>query len=532
MWSALANVSLVHLFHYFSLCAAFIMEWTRLLCSLALVFVYASASMIETLHKIEDLKSKKFGHEYPRHGLLLLHWLANHISISQSEDILLDFDPARQDYGFQYYENTNNANTTFLHLDDSGHRVYYSLGSLSSEAVRTKLPPYVTQDYYNAFEDPERDLDRIVLQVQRSNPSQADKVYITQAVTSEQEADYDPDETFEISPKLLTQIQILKNPLDLIQALESHVTGIQNSDDPRLVLSKDQLLKHLKYTDKSLQTIFEDPSIRWLLILAGYDIENRYNIHKKTWSCSTAELIHHDQISSEPETLCEGRSTVKIEVKSTEDGYAKIIWSGIPKNIIELNTTVVLFSSDTSSHLQRFTNILDQSSGFYETYLALNHGLQPRLVTFNFATELGFVGIRYSVIWRGPQFDEVNRMIPTEITGYNASLQLYTNYGYACARIYIRNSFTDWKKKFANSWVSFYTSHEDRYNDYKHYQWVTRFRKVDDTKEYLIYEYESSMSIGPGVQARFLFSRKKSLFLWSSSATVKARTIPWESVNN
>lgn len=508
------------------------MEWTRLLFSLTLFFVYAGVFTIETLHKIEDLKSKKFGHEYPRHGLLLLHWLANHISINQSEDILLDFDPVRQDYGFQYYENTNNTNTAFLHLNDSGDRVYYSLGSLSSESVRTKLPLYVTQDYYNAFEDPKRDLDRIVLQVQRGNPSRADKVYITQAVINKQEVDYDPDETFEISPKLLTQIQILKNPLDLIQALESHVTGTQNSDDPRLVLSKDQLLNHLKYTDKSLQTIFEDPSTRWLLILAGYDIDNRYNIHKKTWSCSTAELIHHDQISSEPETLCEGHSTVKIEVKATENGYAKIIWSGIPKNIIELNTTVALFSSDTSSDLQRFTDILDQSSGFYETYLALNHGLQPRLVTFNFATKYGFVGFHYSVIWRGPQFDEANGVIPTEISGYNASLQLYTNCGYACVRIYIRNSFTDWKNEFANSWVSFYTSHQDRDRDYKHYQWVTRFRKVDDTKEYLIYEYESSMSIGPGVQARFLFSRKNRFFLMLSSAIVKARTVPWESMNN
>ncbi|GAA6096910.1 uncharacterized protein LOC113635399 [Tachysurus ichikawai] len=68
------------------------MEWTSLVCLLTLFF-------------------------YPRHGLLLLHWLANHISISRSEDILRHFDPARQDYGFRYYRSSNSS---FLpYLDDS-----------------------------------------------------------------------------------------------------------------------------------------------------------------------------------------------------------------------------------------------------------------------------------------------------------------------------------------------------------------------------------------------------------------------------
>lgn len=504
------------------------MAWTRSPCCLALVFVCVSAATIETLHKLDDLKNKTFGHEYPRHGLFLLHWLANHISINHAEDILLHFNPARQDYGFHDYKNTNNRNSTLPHLEDSGDRAYYSLGRLSSEAVRTKLPPYVTQDYYNAFEDPKRDLDRIVVRVQTSNPSQADKVYITQAVSNEQEVDYDSDETYEISPKLLMQVQILKNPLDLIQALESHVTGAQTSDDPRLVLSKVQLLKHLKYSDKRLQTIYEDPSVRWVLFLAGYDIEDRYRIRKNTWSCSNDEPTQHGQTSSAPETLCEGHSTVNIQVKSTEDGYAKIIWSGLPENILKQNTTLVLFSSDASSDIERFTNIDGQTSGTYDTYLPLNHGIHPRLVTFSLAFEYGFIGLRYAIIWRGPQFDEANRAIPTEITDYNASLQLYTKNGYACARIYIGKSFTYWEKEFANSWVSFYGSSEDPDNKYQSYQWVTKFTEVDNTKEYLIYEYESSMSIGPGVQARFLFSTRY-FFRRFSSTTVKARTIPWES---
>lgn len=508
------------------------MEWKSLLCCLALSLLHVTAYTMETLDKIEDLKGTTFGHEYPRHGLLLLHWLTNHISIRHSEDILLHFEPARQDYGFRHYKNTNRANATLPRLGDSDDRAYFMLGSLSSEAVRTKLPPYVTQDYYNAFEDPKRDLDRIVLRVRRSDTSRADKVYITQAVANDQ--DFDPEETFEISPNLLAQVQLLKNPLDLIQALELHLTGTENPHDPRLALPKDQLLHHLKHSDKRLQTIFEDPSVRWLLILAGYDIDNRYGIHKKTWFCSDGEQIQHDPISSDPETLCEGHRALKMQVKSTQNGYAKIVWSGLPKNVRKLNTTVVFFSSDRSSDFQRFTDILDQTSGFYETYLALNHGLHPRLVMYSFANEYGFIGLRYSVIWRGPQFDEANRAIPTEITGYNASLQLYTKHGYACARMYIRNSFTEWKTEFANSWVSFFTSDQDPDHKYQHYQWVTKFKEAGDTEEYLVYEYESSMSVRPGVQARFLYTSNSfaPFTLPWSSGMVKARTIPWESVKN
>lgn len=500
------------------------MDWIRLLCYLTLFLVSVTTCTIETLDKIEDLKNKTFGHKYPRHGLLLLHWLAKHISISHPDEILLYFNPARQDYGFRYHQSNNTTNRTLPHLDDSSDRMYYTLGSL--QAVRTKLPPYVTQDFYNAFDDPKRDLDRIVLRVHRTNPSRADKVYITQSL------DCDPEETFEIGSKLLSQIKILSTPLNLIETLESHVTGTKHFDDPRLVLSKDDLLYHLKHSEPCLKTIFKDPGLRWLLILAGYDINNRYHLHRKTWFCSSDEPIQHDQISSDYDTLCEGPSTVKIEVKSTENGYARITWSGLPKNILKMNITIVLFSSETSSDLERFTEIISQSSGSYDTYLALNHGIQPRLVAYNLVYEYGFIGLSYSVIWRGPQFDETDRVIPTEITGYNASLQLYTTGGYACARIYIRKSFTDWNNEFAYSWVSFYSSDQDLDHKYKHYQWVTKFTEADPTENYLIYEYKSSMSIGPGVQARFMFSSataySRILNRWSSS-TVKARTVSWES---
>ncbi|KAK1792074.1 hypothetical protein P4O66_001849 [Electrophorus voltai] len=463
-----------------------------------------SAFVNRTLRNIDELKSIEFGHEYPRHGLFLLHWLADHISVTPSEDILLRFDPVRQDYGFRRYKNVRDGRDmqrVLPHLDASSNQVYYTLGSLSLGSVRTQLPTYMTQDFYNAAENPYRDLDRIVIQVDRASPVMADKVYITQV---ENGNDFDPDKTYEISPKLLRQVKALQEPLDLIQPLELHMSGSPNStgtnsDDPRLALAPDQFLAHLKNTDKRLKTIFEEQSVRWLLSLAGYDIDARYAVHKKTWSCSIDEAVKENLV---PETLCEGYSTVKIEVKSTPRGYARLTWRGIPRNIMQLEPTLVLFTSDTSEALETFLPLKDEASGSENTFVALKHGLHPRLISYGFSTGHVFFSIRYSVIWRGPQFDGANRVIPIEIRGYNASLQLYTREGYACARLYIRKLFIDWQDTFRNSWVGFYTSKQDQDNEYKHYQWVSGFEQAsddDDVNEYLVYEYQSSMSIGPGL---------------------------------
>ncbi|XP_007229332.3 uncharacterized protein LOC103022979 [Astyanax mexicanus] len=513
------------------------MECRRLLWCFSFLVIGASSSAIQTLFNTEDLKNIEFGHEYPRHGLLLLHWFAGHVFISETEDIQLDFNPERRDYGFRYYKPPQNVqNMALPQLDTSLDRVYYSMGSLGSEDIRTQLPPYVTQEFYNSNDNPRNDVDRIVVRVHKSNPTIADKVYVTESVKGGA-GRFDLNKTYEISSKLLKQVQILQKPIDVLQALASGMFGQLDSnatlsDDPRLKLSKEELLNHLKHNEKRLKTIFEQPGVRWLLSLAGYDIDGRYEIHKQIWLCSTDESDRPGEPSSDPKTMCDGQNPVKIEVKSTSDGYAKLIWSGIPKNILQQEASIVLFSSDTASVLETFEILSGRESGSTGTFVALSNGLHPRLITYSFGTGHGFIGLHYSVIWRGMQFDAANRVIPTEISGYNASLQLYTVQGYACARLYIKKSFTDWKDVFQNSWVGFYTSEKDAVKNYQYYQWVTKFEEADDedeTKEYLIYQYQSSMSIGPGVQARFLFSRgTPGYFSRWYSPTVKARTVPWE----
>ncbi|KAI4903128.1 hypothetical protein NFI96_007895 [Prochilodus magdalenae] len=512
---------------------AFMMEWPKVLWCISLLCIGAAVSDIQTLQDIKDLKGLEFGHEYPRHGLLLLHWLANHASMDQAEGIRLHFNPVRKDYGFQPYKNPQCTRQMGLpNLDDSPDSGYYSVGSLSSEAARTQLLPYVTQDYYNALDNPKRDLDRIVVRVPKSSPMRADKVYIT----SVQGCDYDQNKTHEISPKLLRQILALQKPVNMLHVLMSDVFGnfnssMMGSDDPRPGLSRDELITYVQHYKKLLQSIYEQPGLSWLLCLAGYDVDARYDVHKQTWLCSADEPAQEDP---DPETACGSQRPVRIEVKSSQEGYAKLEWSGIPRNIMQQDPVIILFSSDTSNKLQTFESLKGRASGSATTFVSLNHGLQPRLVTYDYGTGDGFIGLRYSVFWRGPQFDSANRVIPTDICGFDASLQLYTKDGYACARLYIKKSFTNWKEKFANSWVGFYLSEEDLDRSYEHYQWVSNFEKAGkdkDDKDYLIYQYQSPVSIKPGVQARFIFSkeavRNRYLLMWYSP-DVKARTVPWE----
>lgn len=112
--------------------------------------------------------------------------------------------------------------------------------------------------------------------------------------------------------------------------------------------------------------------------------------------------------------------------------------------------------------------------------------------------------------------------IPAYINGYDASLQLFVKDGKACARLYVKRSFTDWKKTFNNSWVGFYSSEGTL--DHNTWQWAVKFSEESRSdwagiRGCNVYVYESSMTMSPGVQARFILEK---------SGGEKARTPPWE----
>ncbi|XP_043085077.1 uncharacterized protein LOC122331589 [Puntigrus tetrazona] len=108
------------------------------------------------------------------------------------------------------------------------------------------------------------------------------------------------------------------------------------------------------------------------------------------------------------------------------------------------------------------------------------------------------------------------------IMGCDARLQLSAVKGKACARLYIKKTFHDWKSVFYNSWVGFYRLPYNKSDYYDTYQYAVKFTKIGTTAtdDYDIYQYRSSLTIAPDVQIRFLLDKKYD--------NVLAQTVPWE----
>ncbi|KAK9980079.1 hypothetical protein ABG768_013476 [Culter alburnus] len=218
---------------------------------------------------------------------------------------------------------------------------------------------------------------------------------------------------------------------------------------------------------------------------------------------------------------------IKLEIKTTTQGYSKLIWENIPAEICQLEKYKYVYfdicqntySSDRVSTGEGCTQVKvlnNESSGALDTSVALNAGLQPRLRLYtSYYSKADF--------WYGPEFDGANKVIPIRIKGFDASLQLYAKNGKACARLYIKKTFSDWKNVLYYSWVGFYKSSQDKNDGYYTYQYAVKFAMFDSTsiKNYDIYQYDSSLTLSPGVQIRFLLDKKYN--------SVLAQTTPWES---
>ncbi|KAK9980080.1 hypothetical protein ABG768_013477 [Culter alburnus] len=154
-----------------------------------------------------------------------------------------------------------------------------------------------------------------------------------------------------------------------------------------------------------------------------------------------------------PNSQCNTYEGIKLEIKTTTQGYLKLIWENIPakKNIIMVST------NEDCTQVKVLNNY--ESSGALDTSVALNAGLQPRL-------QLYTSYLRKADFWYGPEFDGANRVIPIRIKGFDASLQLYAKSGKACARLYIKKTFSNWKDVLYYSWVGFYKSSQDKTEGY------------------------------------------------------------------
>ncbi|XP_070298594.1 uncharacterized protein [Salvelinus sp. IW2-2015] len=425
---------------------------------------------------------------------MLLHWLANTIQMDNN-DMTLNFNATRGDYGIHFYGNADKHHP--LPILSRRRGSYYSLRNIyrnTSNNGAMALPLYVTQGFEN-------NRDRVVLRVRDEGSNQyiVDEVYVTQhyPINENRGSGYDPTKTYRVNVSLLRQIQSLPT--------------IDQIEIPRIY--------NVEINHNSLQELENiwghTPGLALLLaIVLHFTCPNIF------FKEQALRLTSQPQSGMDKPRVEDDKSLIKLEVKTTDRGKARIIWSGIPKRLLDQGVMVVLYKTNGSESKLDRASVRGKASGSYNTSVPLNPGLQVRLhkkvmILCVFAT----IG---DEICRSSEFHDANREIPVDIIGYDASLQLFVKDGKACARLYVKKSFTAWKKTFNNSWVGFYSSEGTL--DHKTWQWAVKFSEEScsdwaEISEYDVYVYKSSMTMSPGVQARFILEK---------SGGEKARTPPWE----
>ncbi|XP_062386705.1 uncharacterized protein LOC134075188 [Sardina pilchardus] len=429
-----------------------------------------STSGIRTLNSTRDLADNNiaFGKTFPRHGLKLLYWLTHDLQCDQNNVIQLrnleqqeNMNLDSRPYGFHMYCNREECLPPSLNP-------YYTLGNLNNLKFphTIELPSYVRDDYDNNRNNRLSNRDRVVVEVDtpstEDTPRRVIAVYITEH--------YDQQNTYRLSPQLLREI--------------------------RSITSQEEFFRQ-----------------------AGYDFDGLKKYYSKNFNCKfpdeRSSIIRHFQHSVPG---CNTHEVVSLEVTSSDTANARITWSNIPDTTLSKNLYVRLFANmDSTECLSSFR--VTEPSGSIDTSVRLDNRLQVRLRECRF--DMSWFG---TDIWNGPEFDDANKKLPTQVLGYNASLQLFVREGKACARLYISGAFSDWRSTFYYAWVGFYQSSGDGHSSYGTWQWATKFNKNTQTqiKEQhtsLIYEYDSGLDVGPGFQARF--------FLQKPVGSVLAFTVPW-----
>ncbi|XP_051985123.1 uncharacterized protein LOC127645518 [Xyrauchen texanus] len=462
-------------------------------CVLLLCLFIGSVSSVQRLNNIDDLRNTYYSKREPNHGLKLLFWFAQHvIDIDVNYISQMDILPSRGDYGFHWFENRESILPTL----PSEFKGYYSVGNLSYPRA-TELPAYVRKDHYISPHSPDSNLDRLIVCVSRRDPNSLYSVFITTLMHGLDELD--PYLTFEINPALIRQIQRPCN-----------CTSHHYNDYLFSTLTSNR--KDINYVQKTLQTakiIFKEPGLPAFLTLTAFDIEYSYRNFAVRFCNSSAKELH------EPLKQCHTTAEIKLEIKTSVIGLAKLTWEHIPANVMkEYDFKYIAACKKTDfSNAHKYCECtkfgVKNSSGSVDTSVHLNSGLQPLLLLYK----------------NGSVVSNNNRGMPTNIKHYSASLQLYTENGKACAQLYIKKTFFDWKKVFYYSWVAFYRNARDANDQYSTYTYVVKMEKVEKYSkgEYYVYNYESSLDIAPGVQIRFLLEKRN-----YNNANVLAQTQPWK----
>jgi len=465
-------------------------------CCVALFFVLTSVSAVQRLNTFSDLKKINFDQFVPSHSLLLLHWFANTVDIDNNNVIRLTFDPNRGDFGSHHY---GNYERMLDPLPQGNIRYqYYTVGNLNG-GMSSQLPSYIVHPRFG-YEG--RNRDRIVFRVREQNVGRLsgqiiDRVYITQhyETSAQQGTRYDPAHTYQVTTHLLSQIRVF---------------SVEYSDRMSLMNLRDQFGSSASDSQiRDIRNSWGDLACLGLFLFIV--IQEKYvpDQHNNRRQPKAKRNTQPDFIVNIPESrqndasrmfvsLLQNEMTLKVT--TSKSGKARILWDNVPEHLLNEGVMVVLYNN---VNYLTYKSIGNAKSGSFNTSIPLNEGLQVRLHKVKklccFWTSMG------EEIDRGETFKNPSAV---SIKGYEASLQLFAKDGKACARLYVKKSFNDWRSKFKDSWVGFYNSEDENTANYEwwQWQWARKFNPSTDFQDYQVYEYCSGMKIAPGVQARFILN--------------------------
>ncbi|XP_020783940.2 uncharacterized protein LOC110163348 [Boleophthalmus pectinirostris] len=476
------------------------MKWSRgvrvscLLTLVTLVAVVCSQQDYEELNSIDDLKRVFSEKSFPLHSLILLHWFANNVDIDNNNVVRVGFNP-QADFGSHFYGNYDNL----LPSAPSGFQ-YFTVGNVNRPRgdicpISQSFPEYVLYPHVIEYAATGRNRDRIIISVQRQNygPRRLDQAYLTQHFRRQdnQGSRYDPQHTFLISPNLLQQLRLFSF----------------NDNSPSLQELRDRFNQNID--DNQLNDIINlwGPDQAPLGLLFSIVIRDRTNLFGV---CSTSRRWNRDLAVKKTGEwkYCELQQ-IHLDVITGGNGKATILWRNVPMQQINNGAAVVLFKNQMDKASNIYTKI-KSSEGSFVTSVSLNEGLQARLHKVQ-----GYWETLKEEICRGKEFQSPHVV---SVTGY-AELQLFVRDGKGCFRLYIKEDCSGWKSDFSESWVGLYTSAGKDPEDFLsgQWQWAIKFQEAQDSGEYQTFEYCTSTTVIPGLQARFMIENYNE----------KARTPMW-----
>lgn len=539
---------------------------------------------LKILEDLQD-NNIEFGKKFPRHGLKLLFWLSRNVEIDQNDVInLRDIDPSRGDFGFHRFYNRENvfpSDGNNFHYYSLGNANPYSVIDNNGQTVR-QLPSDITEDYFNTRNTQRWDTvtrqdanrDRIVVQFNRFDLRRGRRLYITQHPRGGNT--YDGQHTYEISSQLLRDIQDISTQEEFLRCVhydfnsnnnvyqqifhcnpqfrrfrrealcdtrESLKLAVLPDDDakaritwrgiPKTILKSSLSLKLYANMNSSMELesykvgeqqsgsrgtlVPLDPGLQLRLVESAlYTPDNQIwvspEFDEANGKLPTNVLGYAASLQL---FVKKGKACARLYIHKSFTNWAttfKESWVGFYKssddehNNYETWQWAVNFNENRERHTD--THLAYE----YQFGSDVHHDVQAR-----FFLRKGYSSVTaHTLTWS----DEVIKKM-VNVTGYDAIVQLFAKGNLACVRLYIKNTFTDWKNDFANAWVAFYNHADDGHSSYKNYQWVSYLKENTNkhTEISKAYEYKSDLKIQRGVQVRF--------FLHKSYSSVLAHTLPW-----